>query len=205
MALDNYANLREAIKQWSHRNDIDSKSADCITMAEQELYYGMNPLRLQEMITFDDVSSSARTLAIPSGLLELIKIEVLIDGVYRKLAKVPSISVSENNHKGVPSFYTILDSIFLDIEPDTSYDFRITYYKKPDALSDAVPTNIVLQKYPTAYLFGGLASAFMYTNDSDLANQYSIRMRDVVAKANADSDNMQYGDNPIQITYGGAP
>ena len=38
MALDTYANLKESVQDWSHRNDVTSRLDDFILIAEQEMY-----------------------------------------------------------------------------------------------------------------------------------------------------------------------
>lgn len=205
MALDNYANLRESIKQWSHRDEMDEHSADCIIMAEQELFYGQTPFRIPEMIATSETSESTIEFSLPSGCLEIVKLEIKVDGDYYLLDKITTLSIPQSDETGTPSAFTITSKVILNITPDKAYSFRFTFYQKPTALSDSNTTNVILQKYPTAYFFGGLAAAFMYCNEVELSNQYSVRMRDVIARANSDAENLLYGPNPVQIIFGSAP
>ncbi len=205
MALDNYANLRQAIKKWTHREDIDEHSQDCILEAEQEIFYGAVPFRIPEMITEVIESVSAKTFAYPADILEVVSASILLEGCYVPLKSLPSTATIDNNETGTPSAYWMLNGFVLDVEPDKTYSIKIVYYKKPTALSDDNPTNIILQKYPLAYKFGSMSSAFMYAGEEDKANLYALRMRDVIAKANANADNFMMGDQPSYIIEGGIP
>ena len=205
MALDNYANLRQAIKKWTHREDIDEHSEDCILEAEQEMFYGQVPFRLNEMITEDITAESAKVIAYPADMLELTNVSIQIEGIYYRLQIIPKAQLSDNGETGCPKFYSMTNQIELDVEPNKSYNFKIEYYKKVEALSDDNPTNIILQKFPLAYKFGSMASAFMYAGEEQKADLYAVRMRDVVSRANTDANNFLYGANPTQFIDGVTP
>ena len=205
MALDNYANLRQAIKKWTHREDIDEHSEDCILEAEQEMFYGQVPFRLNEMITEDITAESAKVIAYPADMLELTNVSIQIEGIYYRLQIIPKAQLSDNGETGCPKFYSMTNQIELDVEPNKSYNFKIEYYKKVEALSDDNPTNIILQKFPLAYKFGSMASAFMYAGEEQKADVYAVRMRDVVSRANTDANNFLYGANPTQFIDGVTP
>lgn len=205
MALDNYPNLRQAIKQWSHREDIDEFSAQCIEMTEQELFYGLSPMRVAEMVEEVVSSHSTKEISFPDDMLELISFSIEVDDIYYQLKPVTTTNLIDNDKTGTPCFYSITSQFELDTTPDKAYNFKFIYYKKPTALSDDNPTNIILTKYPNTYFFGGLSAAFMYAGEEDKANQYAIRMRDVVNTANANANNLMFGADPVQIIQGGAP
>lgn len=207
MALDNYSDLKQSIRLWSKRSDVVGQIAnDCVTMAEQEIFYGATPIRLVEMVTETITASSTRKLAFPADMLELRNLSVEVDGCYHRLKIIPLQQMPDvDGDEGVPSAYCITNQFVFDVTPDQSYNFKIEYYAKPAALSDTDTTNIVLQKYPNAYLFGGIAAANLYASEEDRANEYTIRMRDVIAKANSDADNLQYGSLPTVFIGGVIP
>lgn len=207
MAFDNFDSLKAAIKTWSHRDEIvGDLAADCIAMAEQEIFYGANPMRLLEMVTESVLTATAKTLALPAGLLELRNVSIEVDGCYYRLSNIPLQQVPDfGDEEGVPSSYAIAGGLVFDLIPDQSYNVKLEYYAKPDALTPSNATNIVLQKYPTAYLFGGVAAAQLFAGEDDIANEYTIRMRDVIARANSDAENLSYGSMPSVFIEGGAP
>ena len=205
MALDNYANLRQVIKQWTHREDIDAHSEDCILESEQEMFYGNVPFRIYEMIAESITSESTKKIAYPSDMLELIGLSIEVDGIYYRLNAVPKQKLPDNGETGCPSFYSMTSQIELNVEPDQAYNFKFDYYLKPTALSDGNQTNIILQKYPLAYKFGSMASAFMYAGEEEKANMYALRMRDTIAKANSDAENFLFGSMPSYIIEGAIP
>ena len=69
MSLDRYANLKQAIQNFSHRNDISDVIDDFIDLAENKIDNGLrlrsNELRAQATI------SSGRFLALPDRFLEM--------------------------------------------------------------------------------------------------------------------------------------
>jgi hypothetical protein len=205
MALDNYANLRQAVKKWTARDDSDEILADCITEAEQEIFYGQSPLRTHEMLVTTTVATALKVIPYPDRLLQIVSIEILIDGRYFKLKALPENISPSDSETGTPSYYTMRSGIELDITPDKSYTFKIVHYARPLPLSDDSPTNPILTKYPLAYKFGVVASVYMFAREEELANVYALRMRDVIAKANAASASLMMGDLPTQIIHGDIP
>lgn len=206
MALDNYPNLLQSIKVWSHREDIDVVAEDCVTMAEQELFYGQVPFRIPEMMTEEIVANSAKTIPYPDDMLELISFSVEEFNCYHELKAVPKNKLPDNSEiSRVPHLYSMFSQFELDTVPDKSYNFKIEYFKKLNALSDDDPTNTILTKYPTAYLWASQSAAFMYAGEEDKANLYAARARDVIDKANADANNLLFGAVPDQIIDGYIP
>lgn len=202
MALDNYANLKQSIKKWSHREDIDEFVEDCITMAEQEMFYGQSPLRLPDMITETIEANEDKTLAFPDDMLELLALHIEVDEVYYQLKVIPENLLPDTDEEGTPVAYCMSSEFKFDITPDQEYNFKIVYYQKPAALSDDNATNIIIDSYPTAYLFGGMSAAFMYAGEEDKADRYALRMRDVINRANTEASNKMYGASPDQIIVG---
>lgn len=207
MALDNYANLKQYIKRWSHREDVVQDIVeDCILKTEQELFYGQTPFRLPEMITQDITTGvSTKTLPYPSNFLELINVSIEIDGEFRRLKSIPIQQIPDSSREQVPTAYAMRNGFIFDSTPDKGYNIKVEYYEKPVALSDDNATNIILQKYPNAYAFGGVAMAMEWAGETDRMNEYVIRMRDVIARANSDADNLLYGSLPSQFVIGSAP
>ena len=207
MAVDNFSNLKQYIKRWSHREDVINDVAnDCIALAEQEMFYGQTPFRLPEMITETIYATTTKTIAYPTNKLEIINVSIEVDGVYYRLKVVPPQQLPDvDGRTGVPCLYAMRDTLTFDVTPDKSYNVKVEYYEKPAALSDSNTSNIILQKYPLAYTNGGLAMAMQYAGEEDRMNEYVIRMRDIIAKANIDADNFLYGSMPTIFNVGSAP
>lgn len=205
MALDNYANLRQAIKKWTARDDADDITADCIMEAEQEIFYGQSPLRTHEMITTASITTALKVIPYPANMLSIISVEILIDGTYFKLKALPEGLSPSSDDTGTPGYYTMRSGIELDITPDKSYTFKIVHYARPNPLSDDNPTNFVLTKYPLIYKFGAMASVYMFAREEELANIYALRMRNVIALANGASTDLMMGDLPTCLIHGDIP
>lgn len=65
-----------------------------------------------------------------------------------------------------PVAYTIEGRTFM-LYPPWAGTVNISYYAKLTSLSDAAPSNWLLEKHPDAYLFGSLSEAIVFTGLDD--------------------------------------
>lgn len=184
MALDNFANLKQSIETWTHRNDIDLLAEDCIVLCEQYLYAGDLPLKVGELETVDTVSINAQSSALPTGLIEFRDVRIQYDGTYFQLTAMPPTELPEHAESGRPAYYTVGGTFYLDREPDQAYTVKRRYYARPTALSDVNPTNAILTAYPHLYLWGCMAAAFSYAREEELMQVYGERLRQSILDAN---------------------
>jgi hypothetical protein len=73
MALNNYANLKAAVIDYSGRDDLSARIDDFIQLCETDIYYNeKTPLRIRTMETTVQLSTVAgtQTLALPTDYLE---------------------------------------------------------------------------------------------------------------------------------------
>lgn len=206
MALDNYANLKQAIEDWTHRNDIDLHAEDCITLAEQYFYTGDEPLRVSELETVDTASISTQSSALPTGFIEFRDVRISYDGtnfakmVFKDAPDLPLYTTS-----GRPVYYTVGNTFYLDRTPDQAYTVSRRYFARPTALSDAAPTNTILTNYPSIYLWGGMAAAFSYAREEELFAYYGERLRQAIKQANQAYKLKQLGTQPSITIQGDIP
>jgi hypothetical protein len=205
MALDNYANLKEAIETWSHRYDISLHADDCVTLAEQWMYKGLTPLMTPENMTTDTTVVTTQDSALPSGLIQFTDIRISVDGEYHRMKFKPISDLPLCSTDGTPIYYTVSGTLSFDRTPDKSYTLRRVYYSAPTALSDDNPVNSMLTNYPHIYLAGAVASALTYAKEDDLAAQWEAKFTTAVMHANARAQNTQLGANPEVSHWGCIP
>jgi len=188
MALNNFANIKAAIKSWSKREDVDDKLDDFIVLAENAMYTNsIEPIRIRSMITTETsaMSTSVRTQALPTDFLDMRRFDVTVSGLRPKIDYVTPAHQVIRDGSGTPSNYTITDQIEYDILPDQAYVTNIVHYAKLTALSASNTTNDILTNHPEVYLYGGLMKLFQWAEDDEQALKYQQLFFSAINAANS--------------------
>tara|TARA_R110000824_G_scaffold76487_6_gene193734 strand:+ start:981 stop:1616 length:636 start_codon:yes stop_codon:yes gene_type:complete len=208
MALDNYANLKESIQDWSHRADVTSRIDDFILLAEQEMYNNrIEPLtvREQSVLTSVDTNASSRFLALPTGYTQLRRI--LIDDKSSEATqfelkyRTPEVLVRQQS-AGVPCYFTITDQIEFDSVPDQIYNIEIQHVAKALPITAANPTNLILTNYPSIYLAGSLWALYEWAKDGQSSQVAYANFIQAIKGANLANKRGNYGPAPVVSNEG---
>ena len=208
MALDTYANLKDAIQDFSHRNDVETRLDDFIDLAEQEMYSNqVEPLRIRDMeqTSSSDTSTSVRTLALPAGYEQIRSITIddksadaqVFELSYRTPETLPISSAA-----GAPGFFTVTSQIEFERVPDAVYNVDIIYFGSLTALSDANTTNAVLTNFPSVYLYGALWALNQWTMQLELSDYYYNKFIGAIKGANMSTDLGRHGPAPAMVFDG---
>ena len=209
MALDNYDNLKAAIEDYSHRNDIKNKIDDFLLIAEQEMYSNtIEPLRIREMeqTASTDTTTSSRYIALPSGFEQMRSIKIddkSADAPSYDLCQVtPTVMVIETS-AGMPSSFVVTSQIEFNRTPDAVYNVDIIYHGSLTPLSDTNSTNAVLTSYPSIYLYGALWALYQWSMQLDLSDYYYNKFMLSIRGANNSNELGNYGPAPF-VSFDGA-
>lgn len=203
MALNNYSNLKAAIEDHSHRNDVKSRIDDFILQAEQEMYANpVEPLNARdiEQRATADTSTTSRFLELPTGFTRMRRI--LIDDKsatptqYELRMYTPEV-MPVSNEQGMPSAFSVTSQLEFNCVPDSTYNIEMQYYAKATALSSSSPTNDILTNYPSIYLFGSLWALFKWAKQFDLSESYYASFINSIRGANQADDLGRYGPAPF--------
>lgn len=209
MALDTYANLKVAIRDWSHRNDMgDDRIDDFIDMAEAEMYGNLDqPIRLRSMEAraTATVSTSSRFLALPDLFLQMRRLKLNLaqedtDVKYMAPEQMPLRGTS-----GIPRFFSVTTQLEFDRTPDSTYTIEMQYIKKLTPLSDSNTTNAILTDSPTVYLFGALWALHKFTSQPEVSADYYIQFINSIGGANIQDKKGKYGPAPRIRLEGSTP
>lgn len=190
MSLTTYAGLQAAIAGWLHRSDLAAVIPDFIALAEGRI---ARDLRLRRQIAKVTLQTTAGTQGInlPDDYLEAENI-TLDGGTPRQLTFVPIEHLDTKypaTYTAMPAVYTLLgNQLLMGPVPDAAYDVEISYYARFAPLSDANPTNWLLQNHPSIYLFCALSETELYTMNDERAGLWA-------AKATQEIDALQAGDD----------
>lgn len=167
-----YSELQTRITDLLDRSDLAPVVTDFISDAEARLN---RDVRVRQISARTDVSVTADGHALPADLR-------VVDSWYHDGAtyfgpletvdagKLPELK-SLYGRTGVPAFFAVVDGdekkAYFAPEPDTTYETKLTYYRRIPALSDAAPTNWFLTAHPDIYRLAALAESAPYLREDE--------------------------------------
>lgn len=187
MALSTYSELQAADAEWLERGDLVSRIPDFIRLAEVQLN---RVLRAQAQTRRATAIISDPFSAVPPDLLETRSI-TLSNGseawdLEPQTAEALAANAAARPTPGRPRYWSQVGSEYQYFPaPDQAYTATLTYIFGVAPLSDANPTNWLLQKHPDAYLFGSLKEAGPFLRDPELTATFEAKYRAAVDEINA--------------------
>jgi len=208
MTIQTYAELKTAIQDWSKRSDTNSLLDTFIDIAEAEMYAnGQESLRIRDMevATTGVTSITTRYMALPTRYLEFRRLKInLTQGDLRlQFAPIDQMRISPTS--GLPKFFTVTSQVEFDRISDTVYTLGIDYYQSLAPLTAAAPTNAILTRFPTIYLWGSLAALYQWAVQPDKADYYYTQFLGAIGKANMQDRKGRYGPAPAIKMEGPTP
>ena len=157
MAITNYAELRTAVASWlMDRTDIPEYVGDFIRLGEG---YINAELRVRQMMKTVPLTPVGGDAALPGDFLETIYVASSSPRRVLQLLSQRGADVYYGGRAGgVPAFYGIVGTTF-SIYPGSGTPVELTYYAAIPRLSDANPTNWLLDQRPELYLRASLMQA----------------------------------------------
>lgn len=203
MALDSYANLKAAIENFSHRNDISDVIDDFIDIAESRIDTRLK-LRTNELRSTATAPTSDRFLALPDGFLQMRRLTITGNTNFEIHYKAPE-AMTVSNASGRPRYYTITSQIEFDRVPDSGYTLEMSYYRTLTPLTTSNTTNDVLTNYPELYLYGSLSELHRWARDENTAGYYDGLFEQKLIDAQKQENRGRYGAAPSQKSEGPTP
>src|SRR5262249_19761192 len=147
-------------------SDLSVNAADFITLAESRLNRIL-PLRMTKLaITLTGTPGSA-SIVLPSDYVEPYALFLTTFGVKTALKPFVFGTIEQGSVNGVPAGWSIhRGAIALDVPCDQAHTFEFVY-RQSLALSDAAPTNWLLDKHPDVYLLASLVEAAFFAENLD--------------------------------------
>lgn len=208
MAITDYASLKAAILDWSHRDDMDLRVDEFIGLAESEMYgNAVEALRMREGETRATAAAdtASRFLALPTGYNEMRRIRISdAPGHWDIRYRTPE-QMLVNSASGLPRHFTVTNQIEFDRVPDSTYTVEIQYFADFTPLTSLNTTNFVIDRHPTIYLFGALWALYTWTDEPQKADSYYLKFINAIKGANANEKKGRYGPAPVQRIEGSTP
>ena len=195
MALDSYANLKQAIERFSHRTDVSDVIDDFIDLAENKIDNVLR-LRSNELRATASAPTSDRFLALPTRFLEMRRMSLINGSVTKDIKYKAPEALKIADTSGEPKYFTITSQIEFDRTPASAYTIEMSYYARLTPLSSSNTTNNVLTDYPNLYLYGALAELHRWARDEQTASYYEQVFMVEIEKANFQDNRGRYGAAP---------
>ena len=195
MAITTYDELKTAVADFLNRDDLSSAVPTFIALAESNMQRKIRHWRQEKRSTAElDTQYSA----VPADFLEIIRFYIT-SGDTKPLELISQAELLDRkrrnlNTSGSPSFYALTAGEFeVYPVPDGTYDVELYYYSRVPALSDAAPTNWLLEYFPDVLLYGALVHSAPYLKDDGRIQIWSALYQEAIDAINASSEKAKFG------------
>jgi len=178
MPISNYTQLKQAVSDWMARADVLGNVEDFIALGEAGLNRALNPVETDATLTG---ATGSRIIDISS--LAMVKpIALLIALTGGETIMLPradgTFPFMEDN--GQPKIWAIDGTnIVFDRPCDSAYSFRFRRQERL-ALSDAAPTNWLLENHPDLYLAASLVWGGVFIKDGNYAASFKAVLGEMI-------------------------
>lgn len=198
MPFSSYSDLKNAIGGFLARTTgLEAKIADAIALFEAEYNGGEDNYFAEDVYTINTTAGTALA-ALPTNFNEPVSLSIPGGGEV-KLVSLPILNGGDPQIRSRPTRAALYpgNRLKLSPTPDTAYAIELIYEANLASLTDAAPSNWMLQKYPNVYLYGSLKYMLDYLQDGVRADtvksQYAIFLSDIQGK----KASKKLGSNPV--------
>lgn len=204
MSINNYEQLKSAVRLWSKRSDISDFIADFIKFAESRIDAGIRT-KANEKRALATLSQDDKYIVLPSNFVEMRSLRLIHAGRYYDLMFTPPEAMKFSVEPRRPTSYTVNNKIEFNCEPDQDYQLEMTYYYGLTPLTTSNSSNNILALYPNLYLYGSLAELYRWALDYESAAYYDQLFAGALEMANSKEKKGRYGPAPAPVFEGRIP
>ena len=208
MALNSYSNLKDAVQDFSHRNDVADKLDDFILLAEDTMFANPDfPIQLRQIETRATATTSTadQFLSLPSGYIAMRRLKLILSGYDADIRYQAPEQMQTVGASGIPAYFTVTSQIEFDRVTDAEYTVEMQYSAKPTGLSSSNTTNVILDNHPSVYLYGCLWALFGWANDDAQEAKYLAKFIGQIQGINKQYKLGRYGPAMAMRIEGSTP
>jgi hypothetical protein len=198
MALTSYATLKTSVASWLMRADLTDVIPDFIALAEADMF---SRLRLRCMLTRATTTLGTDGYEeLPTDFLQMYRIK--LDEVELQFSPTALMAGFAEDWAGSPQTYYCITGEQLQLAPPSGASpavLEMTYFAKPDALSDTNTSNRILEASPGIYLFGALVQSAPYLQDDMRVATWKALYDDAVKIIQDADDAAEFSAGPLVI------
>lgn len=184
MPLATYSDLKAEVASWLRRDDIAAEIPGFIALAEAQMN---RRLRVRPMAARASQTWADEYVDLPTDFLVERELKLIANGAVHRLAYLTAEQMDARTAlTGRPRFYALYGvQMRLNPAPDASYAGEMDYLQAIPALSDAAPSNWLLQAHPDAYLYGALTQSAPYLRADERLQTWGVLFTTVLADIEA--------------------
>ena len=174
--ITDYASLQTTVVDWVANQKVQGVVDECIQLAEARIRNDLL-LRRIERAQHGQLSGAVIFLPPDCGAVQRLMFYIGTQEIsvpYTDPQSMERLTASV----GDPQAYTMMDqAIILYPTPSTARDYSLYYVPTVGPLTDANPTNWLLERSPNVYLLGACLEACLYLHETDRAGAYEGRYK----------------------------
>lgn len=192
MALSNYSDLQQTIADYILRPDAPIKSF--IALAENDVSVVVRHYLQEKEVT---LTGAANSVTLPDDFQEARRI--IVDGVLATPVSAydPKMRIGEIGYYQNGNSYVILPEVEI---PRT---VKLLYFARVPVLSDAAPTNWLLQRFPAVLFHASLVRAYRWLKDPTAEAQEKNSLGEAFGLLTADHNRAVTSGNQPTVDFGG--
>lgn len=195
MPFSTYSELKTAIADKLHRDDLEDEIEDSIALAEAEMQVDC---KLVEFEADSSITVTSGSGTLPTGFLGFRSVYWNGDTRYPITYVSPSSFDSRRNSTGgIPSFYTISGST-LRVDEEANGTAIGVANVRFTPLSDSNTSNSLLTNHPDAYLYGALKHMGVQVVDQNLLQTAGILFNAAKERIKTNNKDRKHA-GPLQV------
>lgn len=158
-AFDDFDSLVEAINDWMDRSDLSGAAPQMIALAEDEIRLGVEPYLLETSQSL--ITDTSGFTPLPNDAKRIVR--VLYDG-HSVPQRAPNAVDRMTEDTARPWAYS-LERGGIRVWPSAAHTVEVLYRPLIERLTNANPTNPLLDEFPSLYFYGAMTFASGYVAD----------------------------------------
>lgn len=204
LLIDDYASLQAAVADWLNRADLNRQIPQFIQLAESSFRKKAQIMRRAYRRSVAQLTTNTIPQPDDYGSLDYIKNTDVATDQDASLEFVTSEMLEFYRPSviglGAPRFYTISGAVFEFIPaPATPVNLEIGYWRGVPSLTDAAPTNWLLEDSPDLYLYGALAQSAPFLKNDARIPVWAGKVAELLEDIRLDTDRSQYSGAPLKM------
>lgn len=197
MAYNTFADLVNGIVDFAPEIQSSDPVTAFIAMAEDEIFPFIKHYLAETQVT---LTSSGNAVVLPDDFLYTRF--VYVDGV----KATPVSPYGARLYPGQIGYYQSGNTYVILPSQDAPRTVGLDYYARPQRISASNPSNWLLTRFPTIYLYGALAQGYYWRGNTDAYNAAKAKVQDLFGAIHADHSAGTSGGNQItSLPTGGYP
>jgi hypothetical protein len=206
LSISTYSELQAAVAEWLIRDDLTDRIPDFIMLAEKSMQRLLKTAEMEVETPLATVANNAN-VALPTGYSGLRNLRIYNNSIWYDVQILPLEPYLDNGVVGAPPVAASIVGNNLKFRPipNAIYPLALDYYGKFTPLSDAAPTNWILDDHPDAYLYGALLQSAPYLGTDDRLSLWADGFNSVIQQINEEDVDKRFRNMKLRadvaLTY----